>query len=54
MMMISVLIGLPAGVLAGHAMPVFYAYAPLCAVLTSLVSTWFWHRAIAGYTSAGG
>jgi ABC-2 type transport system permease protein len=44
----------PAGVLTGHAMPGFYLYAPICAVVSSLASAWLWRRALAAYTSAGG
>src|SRR6185437_1955390 len=45
---------IPAGVLTGHATPGFYLYAPICALVSSLASTWLWRRALAAYTSAGG
>jgi ABC-2 type transport system permease protein len=44
----------PAGLLAGHPDPVFYVYAPACAVLTGAISQWVWRRAVGSYTSAGG
>lgn len=44
----------PAGLLAGHRDPVSYAYAPLCVILTGILSQWIWRRAIGSYTSAGG
>ena len=44
----------PAGLLASHAMPTFYVYAPAFALGSSLLSQWLWRRGIAGYTSAGG
>jgi len=44
----------PAGLLTGHNAPILYAYAPVCAVVTTVLSQWLWRRAIEGYTSAGG
>ncbi|MGH2345499.1 MAG: ABC-2 family transporter protein, partial [Chloroflexota bacterium] len=44
----------PAGVLAGHAAPALYLYAPIFAVTGCVASNRLWKRAVAGYTSAGG
>jgi len=44
----------PAGVLAGHAAPVLYLYAPIFAGAACVASNRLWRRAVAGYTSAGG
>ncbi len=44
----------PAGLLTGRHDPVFYVYAPVCALATGVLSQWLWRRAIGSYTSAGG
>ncbi len=44
----------PAGLLAGRHDPIFYVYAPLCAVVTGILSQRLWRRAVGSYTSAGG
>ncbi len=44
----------PAGVLAGHAAPLLYLYAPIFAVAGCIASARLWRLAVAGYTSAGG
>lgn len=44
----------PAGLLTGHQDPIFYVYAPICAVATGFLSQRLWRRAIGSYTSAGG